>query len=568
MKLILFLILFCPFLSFSQIIVKENLTKKTTLYYDFNRLYPESTGAYYKDFLGETTMKHGKWVYFDKAGAIIEERNYYKGQLNGPVKAQYSNGKPRQEGYFKLGEQDSVYREWNEDGKLSIEGSYFQDKPSGTWTYYYSNGKQKLIEEFIDTIDYVRAYWLPDSLHTQTVIDGTGEMLTFYTTGDQKEWYNYKNGLKNGPFEEYSTYGFVTISGSFKEGLKDSLWSYAYYTGALEKTSTYVDGELNGPYHYYFDNGQINVEGQYSDGKKTGIWTWYTNKGTKDMQGSFKNDMQHGKWTYWHPTGEVSYYAEYKDNQKHGLWTYLYKNGNTFKKGSFSADEKNGKWETWYEDGTLLMSGDYLNGKEEGLWKNYWETGKLKNEATFKDAILEGEWKSYYPSGKPKLTGKYKDGFKTGEWIDYFENGKPKDIGSYKVVKQKSKMEYGPMKDHVVYESVKDGHWTSFSNKDYKKTEEGDYNEGEKTGTWYDYYPGGKVPAVTTEYKNGKLDGKMKEFDRRGNLISETDYKDGLKHGKMKIYDKRGKVAVERDFEFGQQVIKTENKGTQFNPGG
>ena len=60
----------------------------------------------------------------------------------------------------------------------------------------------------------------------------------------------------------------------------------------------------------------------------------------------------------------------------------------------------------------------------------------------------------------------------------------------------------------------------------------------------------------------------MKEFDRRGNLISETDYKDGLKHGKMKIYDKKGKVAVERDFEFGQQVIKTENKGTQFNPGG
>jgi antitoxin component YwqK of YwqJK toxin-antitoxin module len=158
MKLIVFVLMFVPFGAFSQLVVKENLTKKATMYYDFDRIHPESTGSYYKDFLGETTFKHGKWVYFDKAGLIIEERNYYKGQLHGAVKAYYSSGKSRQEGYFKLDEQDSIYREWYENGNISLEGSYFRNKPSGTWTYYYQNGKQKLLEEVVDTINYVLHY--------------------------------------------------------------------------------------------------------------------------------------------------------------------------------------------------------------------------------------------------------------------------------------------------------------------------------------------------------------------------------------------------------------------------
>lgn len=568
MKLLIFLFCCTAFTSFTQIVVKENLTKKKVYHYDFEKTQIESTGSYYVDFLGETTEKHGKWLYYDKGGSIAEERNYYKGKLQGPVKAFYSNGKKRQEAYFKLDQQDSISREWYENGQLSIEGYYFKNKPAGKWNYFYQTGKKKMEEEIIDSTSYVRNFWLPDSLHTQTVIAGTGELVVFHTTGAEKEWYNYKNGLKHGPFEEYSIYGHTSIKGSFYEGLKDSTWTYAYYTGQLEKTSTYYRGVLEGPYAYYYDNGKLNVSGNYSGGKKNGLWTWYTNKGTKDMEGYFKNDFQDGEWKYWYPTGELSYTAHYKENLKDGIWHYLYKDGSDFKKGGFENDLKHGLWETWYEDGTLLMTGKYEKGKEEGIWKNYWDTGKLKNESAFKAGVLEGTWKSFYPSGKPKLTGSYKNGYKTGEWIDYFENGKPKDVGSYKVIKDKSKIEYGYLKDYDIYISVKHGAWASFSAKDFKKTEEGSYDEGQKSGQWLDYYPGGKIPAVSTEYKAGKLDGKQQEFDRRGNLISEIEYKDGLKDGKMRLFDKKGKAIVEKTFEKGQQVIiQTGGKQGSFSPG-
>jgi antitoxin component YwqK of YwqJK toxin-antitoxin module len=553
---------------FSQPILKENLTRKQTTYWDFNKSKVQAVGTYYKDDLGETTIKHGKWEFFDRLGKTEEIRNYYKGQLHGAVLLKYPNGTPKQEGYFKRDLQDSVYREWNESGKLTLEGNFREGQTFGIWKYFYDDGRQQKQEENIDSTVLLQAFWLPDSLHTQTVIEGTGELTVFYNTGTLKEWYNYKNGLLDGRFEDRSIFGYELLSGTYLQGKKTGEWKYAYYTGTTEKISHYENDLLNGKYTYFYDNGKVNVEGNYTDGLKEGVWTWYTNQGTRDMSGTFKNDLQDGTWTYWYPTGEVSYTAQYKAGLKDGTWSYYYKDGTKFKQGTFAADEKNGTWETWYEDGTLLMTGKYQAGKEEGKWMNYWESGTLKNESTFRRGVLHGTWKSYYPKGTLKLVGEYEEGFKNGEWTDYFENGKPKDIANYKVIREKSKMDYGIMKDHVRLESIKHGHFTSFSAKDYRRTEEGDFKDGQKHGEWIAYYPGGKMPAVSSTYKHGKLDGPMREYGRRGELTSEVMYKDGLKDGSFKIFDKRGNVVSEKKFENGMQVIenKTNTQGG-FSPG-
>lgn len=556
MKFVCFLFFVCSFSVTGQVINKENLTPKEKNYYDFQQTQLESVGSYYKDPLGETRDKHGKWLYYDRFGGLSEERNYYRGKLNGRVISFHPNGKNKQEGYFKMGEQDSVFREWNELGKLTVQGNYKSGIPAGIWEYYYLTGQKKQVEEIIDTTTYLREFWMSDSLHTQKIKNGNGEYLTFYDTGMEKEWYNYKNGLKDGPFEEVSIYGYLLISGKFKNGLKDSTWNFFYYTGKKEKISNYVDGKLDGEYKYFYDNEQVNVEGAYKNGEKSGLWTWYTKKGTKDMEGSFDKGQQNGKWTYWYPTGELRNYAEYDHDKKTGTWQYFYKDGSKFKSSPYVDDQKQGLWETWYENGQLLMSGKYVKDKEEGTWVNYWENGKEKNIATFKNGLLHGKWESYFPTGKPNIFGNYKEGEKTGEWTSFFENGKPKDIFNYKVITKKSKIPNGPLKDYDVKESIKDGHSVSFSQKDYKKTEEGDYKNGEKDGVWYTYWPGGHIPSNTTTYKNGLLEGKSIELDRRGNPVSETEYKNGLKHGKMKIYDKRGKVVKELEFEFGQQIIK------------
>lgn len=557
-----------PFSSLSQIILKENLTKQHTDYWDFNKVKPQATGKYYKDQMGETTEQHGKWIYYDREGEIEEERNYYRGLLYGLVVRYFPNGKKQQEGYFKWDVQDSIYSEWYETGELMVKGEYALGKPVGRWEYYYRDGRLKSVEEVIDSVDYVWEFYLPDPAHTQTIVNGNGELTSYYTTGSVKEWYNFKNGLRDGEFEEISVYGYTTLKGSFQDGKKHGEWQYYYYTGDLEKVSHYNLDVLEGDYKYYYDNGKVNVEGRYENGQKDGEWTWYTNKGTRDMQGTFKEDKQHGDWTYWYPTGELSYYAKYKEGKQSGIWTYFYKNGKKFKEGTFEDDLKNGNWKTWYEDETLLMEGDYVNGKEEGEWKNYWESGDLKNKADFKSGHLDGAWESYYPNGKLHLTGSYKEDMKVGEWIEYFDNGKPKDLMTYKLFKKKSLVDYGPTKDRVIMESKLHGHSISYSAKDFKITEEGDYKEGQKDGEWIAYHPGGRVPAVVSNYKDGQLNGTMKTYDRRGDLLQEADYQDGVKHGRFIVYDKRGNVLKEMKFEYGMQVIEGSNNGHgTFTPG-
>lgn len=564
----LLLFLFSSSCSFGQQVKKENLSKQKQTFWDYNKLQIQSQGKYYVDQFGETTEKHGKWLYYDRKGTIEEVRNYYRDMLHGEVVLYYSNGQKRQLGYFKQNQQDSIYTEWFETGNVKVEGEYNADQAANFWRYYYRDGRLKSLEEIREEENYLWEFYLPDSAHTQTVIAGTGELVSYYTTGRVKEWYNYKEGLKDGPFEEFSIYGYSTLKGNFKGGLKNGKWEYAYYTGDKEKVTNYKDGLLHGAYTFFYDNGTVYIDGRFENGEKQGEWTWFTNKGTKDMTGVFKNGQQDGKWTYWYPTGELSYTAHYLLGAKTGTWTYLYKNGSKFKQGPFEDNLKNGKWKTWYEDGTILMEGNYSDGKEEGEWRNYWENGNLKNKTSFASGELEGEWLSFYPNGNQNITGRYSANMKLGEWLEFFENGKPKELSTFKLFKLKSKRKYGFTKDRVVLESKIHGPYVSYSAKDYGKTEEGEYKKGLKEGKWTAYHPGGVTHAVVSHYKNGELHGAMKQYSRRGEILQEMEYKDGLKHGSFIMYDAHGKAMVKRQYVDGMQIIegKTNTPGV-FTPG-
>ncbi|MCO5260301.1 MAG: hypothetical protein M9916_09175 [Crocinitomicaceae bacterium] len=571
-KLLIIFILTMPCVLFSQAdeykVEKENLTKKESLFYDYNKSKIQSIGAYYTDKQGPTTMKHGKWTYFDREGKIEEERNYYKDLLHGKVILFYPNSKPKQEGYFYLNQPDSVYREWNETGRLAVEGNYSYGKPNGIWTYYYLDGRKKSEEIARDSVNLMESFWMPDSNHTQTVVNGNGEMMTFYTTGTLKEWYHYKDGLKDGPFEEWSIYGYKTLSGSFVNGEKDGEWFFAYYSGKTDKISNYKNGKLDGPYKNFYEDGTLYAEGHYADGKKSGKWTWFTSAGTRDMQGSFLEDKQNGDWTYWYSSGEVSYTAHYTSGVKTGVWNYYYKNGKKFKEGPFQNDEKEGIWRTWYEDGTLLMEGNYTGGKESGEWKNYWDNGKLKNVSSFYNGELNGAWYSYSLKGGLTLEGKYKNGLKTGMWKEYFESGQPREFKTYKIIKKKSTVNRTGKKKKISLVSELNGKFQAYSDKDGKLMEEGNYKNGLKVGTWTAYHAGGRLKAVVSNYKNGKLDGEMSTFDKRGKIISSVQYKNGLKHGSFKTYDKKGKITSEKRFSEGMLIIEgQDNKPGYFSPG-
>ncbi len=55
----------------------------------------------------------------------------------------------------------------------------------------------------------------------------------------------------------------------------------------------------------------------------------------------------------------------------------------------------------------------------------------------------------------------------------------------------------------------------------------GYFNNGNRTGQWYEYYQGTNILCRTENWRNDKLNGIRKRFDRSGKLVEEILFKDG-----------------------------------------
>jgi antitoxin component YwqK of YwqJK toxin-antitoxin module len=279
----------------------------------------------------------------------------------------------------------------------------------------------------------------------------------------------------------------------------------------------------------------------------------------------FKQDLQDSIWHYYFSSGELSYIAHYKNGLRTGEWNYYYQNGSSYRKGTYANDLREGNWQTWYEDGVLLMNGVYQEGKEEGLWYNYWENGSLKNKAEFKQGKLNGTWLSYTPESVLSSSGKYKNGLKVGVWNDYYNNGRLKEKAHYKIFTEKNRT--NDMAIMGLKETVSDynGKFEAYSQRDFQLKSEGKYRKGLKHGKWIDYYPGGVVPTIISEYRQGELHGVFQQRDPRGRLVYEIHYKNGLKHGPFIVFGENGNIVSQKEFRYGRQVTRN-GGGDLFTP--
>ena len=567
MKILLFLlVIFGLTPVFGQKVLKENLGPKVRLYWDANNKHLQATGSYFtSEATPNTTEKHGKWTFYTYDGIMEEESNYYRARLLGKRVFYYPNKKIKEESYFKFNVPDSLFLQWNENGKLITKGQFELGSPIGEWSYFYPDGREKSIEKVVVDTVYLMANWEEDSAHKQTIINGNGVIEERYVSGGIKAKYTFKNGLKNGDFEERTANGVLSVAGAFNQGKKDGIWEFYEYRGILEKMVTYKADSLDGAYLVLAVSGDTITSGNYILGKKDGFWIWNTPERTIEMTGFFKQDLQDSIWHYYFSSGELSYIAHYKNGLRTGEWNYYYQNGSSYRKGNYANDLREGNWQTWYEDGVLLMNGNYQQGKEEGLWYNYWENGSLKNKAEFKKGNLNGTWLSYTPESVLSSSGKYKNGFKVGVWYDYYNNGRLKEKAHYKIFTEKNRT--NDMAIMGLKETVSDynGKFEAYSQRDFQLKSQGKYYKGLKHGKWIDYYPGGVVPTIISEYQHGQLHGVFQQRDPRGRLVYEIHYKNGLKHGPFLVFGENGNIVSEKEFRYGRQVSKN-GGGDLFTP--
>lgn len=160
-----------------------------------------------------------------------------------------------------------------------------------------------------------------------------------------------------------------------------------------------------------------------------------------------------------------------------------------------------------------------VNNKKQGNWSQQYYNGEIRYTGQYKDDIPYGIFYYYYENGKQFAVMTYDDsGNSYEEFFD--QNGRLKMAGFHSSDRKKIKT------------------W-NFYHDDGSLNVSLNYNNNEKIdGNIIVYYANtdSKTKEMELTYKDGKKEGRYKQFFKNGNLQKKGSYKNGLKHGYWKFY--------------------------------
>ena len=311
-------------------------------------------------------LKQGLWKDFYKNNKLKSEITYLNDMKNGYFKKYDSSGtlvsieKYINDEIIKHAEELKEYeirRDYYPNGRVMIEGSYYNGKPDGIRREYDENGKITNSYIFYDGI-----------LSGEGIVDIDG-----FKQGPWKEYYEdgnimsegvYKNNLPINEWKYYHKNGKIEQQGKYSsKGLPVGEWKFFYPSGNILKKEFYVNGELNEEYLEYSDSGNVIVKGFYNDGLEDG--EWYFAIGDVIETGNYLDGVQSGMWTIkLKENDEIIFKGKYFDGKPDGKHVWLYDGKIKKMEGSYYNGLKEGVWKIYNPDGSVLVNITYRNGVE------------------------------------------------------------------------------------------------------------------------------------------------------------------------------------------------------------
>jgi antitoxin component YwqK of YwqJK toxin-antitoxin module len=217
--------------------------------------------------------------------------------------------------------------------------------------------------------------------------------------------------------------------------------------------------------------------------------------GIQDFRAQNTNPNGYNKFYY--ENGKISSEGKMRDGKPDGYWKNYYKNGKLKIEGNRKNFLLDSVWKFYDEKGRITKLINYSVGKKDGLSISYDSLGMMLNSERYVLDIKEGLSKTYYPSGKIKTSINYIKGKAEGAAYEYSQDSLITAITSYKG---------GIMQG---YERI--------NQKDA---------QNKKQGIWKDFHENMEVKTVQ-KFNDDSLDGYVKEFDQKGNLLSTKKYSNG-----------------------------------------
>jgi len=268
-------------------------------------------------------------------------------------------------------------------------------------------------------------------------------------------------------------------------------------------------------------------------------------KPLKPLNGFYKITDNYGSYS------EITF----KNGKVNGTWTDYNFEGKLKAISNFKAGQFIGKNTEYHQNGKISKEVFYENGKESGTWKEYDREGKEISTQNFKNGLKEGKWtKQIRHSGD-----------RTCKIIEFYKNDKP--TGTWKEVcdgKTSWSKEFSSEKDYIEKTFFPNGKVNTL--KEYKNGKlNGNYKKYEKDGiltkhfTFKEdkpilqktfYSSNGKSKSITN-FKNSNRHGMHKKFHENGNVELEAYFDENYKNGTWKEYSYEGKLTSIQEYKNG-----------------
>ncbi|AIM39304.1 hypothetical protein KO02_23365 [Sphingobacterium sp. ML3W] len=212
-----------------------------------NVVYGQEKATYYEKIDNNTFR-----FFFDKNYYLSDKSCEFKSiervatlnpktqKFDGPFKDFNNNGRMILEGVYKNGVKEGLFQAYHANGDLKWSANFMNDIPKGEVTHRYPNDQVALTLLYTDSIILIQDYWLPNG--TQKIKDGEG---------------TYSFPI---PFEGFNEYGFefYVAKGKIKNGRQEEKWQiFGYNKGQKEillALENYQNGKLLVGNDYYSDS--------------------------------------------------------------------------------------------------------------------------------------------------------------------------------------------------------------------------------------------------------------------------------------------------------------------------
>jgi antitoxin component YwqK of YwqJK toxin-antitoxin module len=210
-----------------------------------------------------------------------------------------------------------------------------------------------------------------------------------------------------------------------------------------------------------------------------------------------QTNPQNGYNRFYYENGKISSEGNMRQGKPDGYWKNYYKNGNIKIEGNRKDFQLDSLWKFYDEKGRLIKSINYKSGKKNGLTTVYDTLHKITSVETYSNDVKEGFTRTFYKSGKTKSIVPFEKGRQEGTAYEYTEDSLIKAITVYKGGILQS------------YEKI---------------NQRDEFNR--KQGIWKEFYDNQEV-KIEKKFNDDSLDGYVKEYDMKGNLLSTKKYDNG-----------------------------------------